>query len=123
MSDPLRYKPQAPDGASGGEIAFLKIRYKLPGETQSHLITRPIGDADMIADFAKVPDDMRFAAAVAGSAQLLRHDPYVKDFALARAIEIAESARGDDRYGYRKEFVALLRGAQKVQNIEAVEAK
>ena len=111
MADPLRYHDPAPE--PNGELAFLKIRYKLPGEKKSHLIMRPITDADVVGDFARLPADMRFAAAVAGSAQLMRHEPYVKDFDYARAIEIAEGAKGDDRFGYRGEFVDMLRTAEK----------
>ncbi|MGZ5961531.1 MAG: vWA domain-containing protein [Rhizomicrobium sp.] len=107
MSDPLRYgKPVKP--AKGGEIAFLKMRYKLPGETVSKLISRPITDADVTTDFNSLSPDMRFAASVVGTAQLLRHDPYIKDFDYDRARNIATAARGEDRFGYRAEFIRLL---------------
>ncbi len=115
MSDPLRYGKTTEAAAAGkgnvnkgGEYAFVKIRYKRPGETKSHLITRPVTNADAVAQLQSVPADMRFAAAVAGAAQLMRHDPYIKDFSFARAQRIADAARGDDRFGYRAEFVALM---------------
>ena len=111
MSDPLRYGGKI-KGDPRGELGFLKIRYKLPGETKSHLITRPITDADVVRDFSKLPADMRFAAAVAGSAQLMRHDPYVKDFSFGKAIDIAQASKGSDPFGYRSQFVQLLRSAQ-----------
>lgn len=72
-------------------------------------------------DFARVPPDMRFAAAVAGSAELLRHDPYVKDFDFERAIAIAEKAKGDDRFGYRGEFIALLRAAGNAEGVKPLD--
>ena len=115
MSDPLRYGKPA-KGDPNGEYAFLRIRYKLPGEKVSKLIERPVGNADETATFAKVSDDMRFAAAVAGTAQLLRHDPYIKDFDYDRAIEIANNAKGKDEFGYRAEFVQLLRLAKVAEN-------
>ena len=59
----------------------------------------------MIPDFARLPTDLRFAAAVAGSAQLLRHDPYIRSFNYDQAIEIAQEAKGGDQFGYRNEFV------------------
>jgi Ca-activated chloride channel homolog len=111
MSDPLRYgKPVK--GDPNGEYAFLKIRYKLPGEKVSKLIERPIGSAEETAQFAQVSEDMRFAASVVGAAQLLRHDPYIKDFDYDRAIDIANAAKGKDEFGYRAEFVQLLRLAK-----------
>lgn len=120
MADPLRYGA-AVEGDPRGELAYLKIRYKLPGETKSHLIQRPITDADRTGDFAKLPADLRFAAAVAGAAQLLRHDPYVKDFGYGRAIEIARNAEGDDRFGYRREFVDMLRQAEKADGLKPLD--
>jgi Ca-activated chloride channel family protein len=120
MSDPLRYgKPVA--GNPTGEYAFLRIRYKLPGEKTSHLIERPVGNADEAASFALVSEDMRFAASVVGAAQLLRHDPYIKDFDYDRAIAIANAARGKDEFGYRAEFVQLLRLAKVAENQKPLE--
>jgi len=107
MSDPLRYGKSA-KAPKGGEIAFLKMRYKLPGEKVSRLIERPITDADATTNFNTLSPDMRFAASVVGTAQLLRHDPYIKDFDYDRARTIAVAARGDDRFGYRAEFIRLL---------------
>ncbi len=107
MSDPLRYgKP--PAGDPKGELAFLKIRYKLPGETVSKLIERPIGNDDVTTNFADVSPDMRFAASVVGAAQLMRHDPYIKNFSYDRAKSIATAARGADTDGYRAEFIRML---------------
>lgn len=120
MSDPLRYGGKV-EGDPKGELAFLKIRYKLPGETKSHLITRPIADKDVVADFAKVPMDMRFAASVAGAAQLLRKDPYIKSFDYDRAIAIALGAKGEDAFGYRSEFVQLLRLAKTAAGLKPLE--
>ena len=76
------------------------------------LITTPVTGAEESKDFASLSNDMRFAAAVAGAAQLLCHDPYIKDFSYDRAIAIANDAKGKDEYGYRAEFVQLLRAAK-----------
>jgi len=104
-----------------GEIAFLKIRYKLPNEDESKLITRPIVQRDVESDFSKLPVDIRFAAAVAGSAQLLRHDPYIKAFDYSQAIALAQGAKGDDEFGYRNEFVQLLRMAQTAASLQPLD--
>ena len=49
---------------------------------------------------------------MAGTGQLLRHDPYIKSFDYGRALQLAEDARGEDSFGYRAEFIALLNRAQ-----------
>jgi Ca-activated chloride channel family protein len=116
--DPLRYGGRAEPSAPQSEIAFVKIRYKLPNEDESKLITRPVANADVVSDFNRLPIDYRFAAAVAGGAQLLKHDPSIKSFDYGRAIEIAQSARGDDEFGYRNEFVQLLRTAQSAAGLQ-----
>ncbi|MEJ0028738.1 MAG: VWA domain-containing protein [Rhizomicrobium sp.] len=119
MADPLRYAKPA-KGDAKGELAFLKIRYKLPGETVSKLIERPIGNADLAKDFAAVSPDMRFAASVAGAAQLMRHDPYIRDFDYDRARAIATAARGDDAFGYRAEFIRMLDLAKSASSQQAL---
>jgi Ca-activated chloride channel family protein len=111
MTDPLRYGTRRDVRPAQSELAFVKIRYKLPDEDESKLITRPVENRDIVSDFGRLPIDYRFAAAVAGSAQLLRNDPYIKSFDFERAIEIAQAARGDDEFGYRNEFIQLLRRA------------
>ncbi len=120
MSDPLRYNRPAGTAEGSGELAFLKIRYKLPGETVSKLITRPIGNDDVTTDFNAVAPDMRFAAAVVGAAQLMRHDPYIKDFSYDRARSIATAARGEDPFGYRSEFIRMLDLAKSAASQQAL---
>jgi Ca-activated chloride channel family protein len=115
--DPLRYGGRTEPSTPQSEIAFVKIRYKLPNEDESKLITRPVANADVVSDFNRLPIDYRFAAAVAGGAQLLKHDPSIKSFDYGRAIQIAQGARGDDEFGYRNEFVQLLRTAQSAQSM------
>jgi hypothetical protein len=112
LSDPVRYGARAVAGETNGEIAFLKIRYKLPDEDVSRLILRPVTVADVHAALTDVPEELRFAAAVAGAAQLLRRDPYIQSFDYAKAIMLADAAKGIDGSGRRAEFVQLLKLAE-----------
>ncbi len=110
--DRLRYAPAetrpAETAARPDEIGFLKIRYKRPGEGESRLIERPITRGDIGA-----PDtEARFAAAVAGAGQLLRGGAHTGDWGFEEAIALATGARGRDPFGYRAEFVRLLRLAE-----------
>lgn len=114
--DPLRYgsaaKPQAENATAntnfGGEYGFLKLRYKLPGEAESKLITTPItpdlrgkGDADT-----------KFATAVAGFGQLLKGGKYTGTYSYDDVINMAVQSKGADEYGYRGEFINLVRLAK-----------
>jgi Ca-activated chloride channel family protein len=114
LHEPLRYQ-QAPAPAAGpaGELAFLKIRYKLPGAAQSVLIDRPMTDKDARADLAGAPEAARFATAVAGFGQLLRGDPYLDpSFTYDSVHALAQAARGSDPFGWRAEFTGLVRAAK-----------
>ena len=116
LIDSLRYQSAEPADkkmeVKESEYAFLKIRYKLPGEETSKLITLPIDQRLSYNDSAQVPDDMRFAAAVAAFGHLVRNDPYTGDYDLQDVIELARSAKGDDPFGYRAEFINLVHLAQ-----------
>ena len=111
---PLRYgsekKPQP--GAASGEYAFVKIRYKLPESDTSTLISQAVTAANEHERIDQTPLDVRFATAVAGFGQLLRGSAYTEKFDYDGVIELAQGARGEDRFGYRSEFLQLARLAQ-----------
>jgi len=112
-ADPLRYGRRGPPPAAPGrEIAFLKIRYKPPGQDASRLIDRPIIRADVWPSLAAAPEQTRWAVAVAAFGQKLRGDPRLDPaFDWPQIIELAQGARGDDPFGLRAEFVQLARAA------------
>ena len=114
-SDPLRYGQSMPAASTGAgdEIAFLKVRYKLPGQSDSHLISRPIGKSDVAQSASSAPEATRWALAVAGFSQKLRHDPWVLDrFGWKQIYALADSAKGDDPFALRAEFLSLVRAAE-----------
>lgn len=126
LVDPLRYgqgstPAPAASGSNSGEIAFLRMRYKLPNEDQSRLIERPITDQDKLESVDRAPEDVRFAAAVAGFSQILRGDPYLKNFSYKDVIALANGAKGQDPFGYRTEFVQLARSAETLPAMSALE--
>jgi len=118
-ADPLRYQPVSTGGAAtGDEIAFVKVRYKLPGEGTSHLIERPVTAADRPAALAEAPEATRFALAVAAYGQKLRGDPWLgAGFGWDEIAGLAKGARGDDDFGLRAEFVKLVRAASSAKSI------
>ncbi len=114
LHDPLRYADSAgaPPPATGepgrtGELAFLRLRYKAPGEDTSRLIEVAIN-----REAGNAGADQRFAAAIAGFGQLLRGGVYTGGWTWADAIALAEANTGGDRYGYRREAVTLMRLAE-----------
>jgi len=113
FDDPLRYQQHAaPAAGTAGELAFLRIRYKLPGQSNSRLIERPITNADAYASIDRAPESTRWATAVAGYGQLLRGESFLdRNYRWDDVIRLAQSARGSDEYGWRAEFVQLARAA------------
>lgn len=111
---PLRYGPEKnpQPGAASSEYAFVKIRYKLPESDTSALISQAVTGANEHERIERAPLDVRFAAAVAAFGQLLRGSPYTGKFDYDDVIELARAARGEDRFGYRSEFLQLVRLAQ-----------
>lgn len=116
LNDALRYKGTEKPGGAGGadEYAFVKIRYKLPDAKVSRLISTPVRVSDAYADFALSPAEARFATSVAAFGQLLRGESYVKDFTYDDVLSIANAAKGEDAFGYRAEFLSLVRLAKTV---------
>ncbi|MCP5002357.1 MAG: VWA domain-containing protein [Planctomycetes bacterium] len=97
------------------EYAFLKIRYKLPDSEQSELIHTSINRESEYAQLEKVSADVRFAASVAAFGQLLRGGTFTGKFTYEDVIRLAESATGKDTFGYRHEFVNLVRLAESIR--------
>ena len=111
---PSRYQNEDSISGSGfdNEFAFLKIRYKLPDAQSSTLIAQPVTDDDYYEKIDSAPRDVRFATAVAAFGQLLHGGRYTGEFGYEDVIALANDARGDDRFGYRSEFIRLVRMAQ-----------
>ena len=79
-ADPLRYQKvdETAGRGTGDELAFLKVRYKLPGQAHLHADRaadrpRPTGGAAL----DEAPEATRWALAVAAFGQKLRGDPWV----------------------------------------------
>lgn len=106
-----RYAENRPSDGNpdpSGEIGFIQVRYKLPGQSVSRLIQQPIRQR------AGAPAEAtRWALAVAAFGQKLRADPWMtQDYSWSSILAEAQSARGEDPYGERAEFVQLVRAAQ-----------
>lgn len=114
----LRYAPTPAAAArKGSELGFVKIRYKLPKSDTSRLISTPIDARFEARSFEAAPRDARFATAVAGFAELLRGGRYTGKLSYDDVLRMASAARGPDEYGYRSEFLELVRTAKSARTM------
>ena len=109
--DPLRYGKPAAAPARGDEVAWLRLRYKHPGEARSQLLESPVTLAQARR---QASPSLRWAAAVAAYADLLRGGRHVGGFGWPQVRELAAGARGDDASGLRAQFLALVDRAQAI---------
>lgn len=115
MNDDLRYgaankaAAAAADSAHHGELAFVKMRYKRRGEDKSVLITTPVDDSNAVATVDAAPQDVRFSVAVAAFGQKLSHVAAVDSYSYQAIAALAAASRGTDAFGYRSDFLSLVR--------------
>jgi Ca-activated chloride channel homolog len=113
--DPLKYqKPtDLSDTAMGGELMTVKLRYKKPDGDKSTLIEVPTKDQGK--SFGSATDDFKFAASVAQFGMLLRDSKYKFNSTFDGVIEVGDGAKGKDSFGYRGEFIQLVRNAKSIK--------
>ncbi|MEH2190443.1 MAG: von Willebrand factor type A domain-containing protein [Nostoc sp.] len=107
--DPLRYQRSGETAlnTAGNELMQVKLRYKLPQDSTSQLITQTIQDDDLRAD--RIPStNLRFAAAVATFGMVLRDSEYKGNANYDLVMKLATQAKGEDQEGYRGEFIRLV---------------
>ena len=109
----LRYDVKVAPQASNanGEMAHLRLRYKLPGTDTSKLVETPILASSLTA---RPSQSLRFASAVAAYADLLRGGKHVGDWTWNDVGAAAHASVGEDRYGLRREFVELVTQARRI---------
>ncbi len=112
--DDLRYgtKTTTSTAVIEDEVAQVKLRYKLPDESNSKLIKTIINTADIQPQFDKASSDFQFASAVAAFAQKLKALPYMDSMSYQAIVDIARNNRGEDQYNYRGEFITLVETAE-----------
>lgn len=119
--DPLRYQKEPPKakreseraskgGAKGRsqELAWIKLRYKKPGESESQLVQFPVLRPAQLPAIEQSEQEMRFAAAVAAWGQWLRGSTLIGDYGPQQIQALARESRGTDRFGHRAEFMRLV---------------
>lgn len=119
--NPLRYQAAQQDNIDKpqtsqfrDEIALIKLRYKPVDSEQSQLITQTVLTSQ-ITDFDLQSDDFRFASSVVGFAHLLKNSDYWQNMSFQKIIDMALEAKGKDEFGYRAEFINLVRSSASLQ--------
>ena len=110
--DALKYqKPvEATRESKSGELLTLKLRYKEPDGATSKLMQVAVTDRGIA--WAQASRDFKFVSAVAAFGMILRDSPYKGNATLGSVLELAEAGKGEDKQGYRAEFIGLVRTAQ-----------
>ncbi|MDG2534604.1 VWA domain-containing protein [Sphingomonas sp. HITSZ_GF] len=101
----------APAVSTGSEMAFVKLRYKIPGNETSKLIERPV-PASLMQGARAPSGDMAFVTSVAAFGQHLRGDKYLNGYSYTQIGALAPSS---NNY-WRSEFGRLVKLADSGQS-------
>jgi Ca-activated chloride channel family protein len=107
--DELKYQTTKvePSTSKSKELMTVKFRYKKPDEEVSKLIVHPLVDNQVALN--KTSDDFRWSASVAAFGMLLRESEYIKGFTYDQVVQLAQGAKGEDKEGYRIEFINMAK--------------
>jgi Ca-activated chloride channel family protein len=117
--DPLRYQVLL-NGLSTEQVKYsdelmaVKLRYKQPGSAQSSLVTHAVKGVAVSID--RSGTNFRFATAVASFGMMLRNSEHKGDVSYKSIRSLAQGALGEDREGYRQEFLELVDIAGRISN-------
>ena len=96
------------------EVLTLNLRYKEPDEETSRLISRVLKENNN--EFEKSTGNLKFSAAVVQFAMLLRDSKYKGESDYDNILKLAEDSKGEDKFGYREEFITLVRMAKRLSD-------
>lgn len=111
----LKYsQPQQPETNFSNEIMTTKLRYKLPKEDESKLLT--IGLIDRGTSIENASDNLKFATSVVEFGLLLRNSRFKGNSSYQNVLSLANSSVGNDLKGYRSDFTQLVNQAKSLGN-------
>ncbi|WP_052598089.1 von Willebrand factor type A domain-containing protein [Aureispira sp. CCB-QB1] len=105
---------------SGNEtdLMTVKFRYKPIKSDQSILLEQVLKNT-AITNLDSSSDNYRFSAAVAGFGMLLRNSKFKGSATYDSVLELAKGALGNDKEGYRTEFLQMVQSANTLETLEA----
>ena len=109
-----RYQKTPAAKGSKNEYAFVKVRYKLPGQKDSQLMQQavPVGSKPL----DQADKDTLLALAAASYAQALRGGEYNGKLDWDAIEQMAKQAKGKDPFGLQEEFVELVKIAKSLSS-------
>jgi Ca-activated chloride channel homolog len=107
--DALKYQNTVIDPASSNskELMTVKFRYKKPDEDISKLIVHTLHDNSVA--LSKTSNNFQWSASVAAFGMLLRDSEYIKNFSYDAVVQLAQQSKGEDKEGYRIEFINIVK--------------
>lgn len=113
--DGLKYQqlPVPLINSNATEVMTIKLRYKKPDGDKSELLSRTVTKGQL-QPFLEANENARFATAVAAWGMLLNQSHFLQQASYEQVLSIAGSALGNDRMGYRKEFLELVKKAERI---------
>lgn len=107
--DELKYQNTTidPKAEKTKELMTIKFRYKEPNGEESKLIVHPLQDSNIT--LAKTSENFRWSASVAAFGMLLRESEYIRNYTYDEVVQMAQSAKGIDKEGYRIEFINMVK--------------
>jgi Ca-activated chloride channel family protein len=105
--DELKYQKTKIDrsAAHSDELMTVKFRYKKPDEEVSKLIVHTLLDKET----DKTSENFRWSASVAAFGMMLRESEYIKNFTYDDVLMLAQGSKGEDKEGYRIEFINMVK--------------
>ena len=97
-------------------LMTLKLRYKHPDKNTSILMERRITQSEIFTD--QVSQNFRFASSVAEFGLLLRGSKHKANANYNQVLELANNAKGEDTFGYRAEFIHMVKTAEALDDSE-----
>ena len=101
---PLKYSELKKKESFSEELLTVKFRYKKPNGDESIEIVKAVQNIEN-----EISTDLSFASAVALFGMNLRNSTYSNNAMIEDVILLAEKGRGDDKNGYRAEFIRLVK--------------
>ena len=94
------------------ELLTVKFRYKKPDSDKSIEMVEVMNEQK-----SEMSTDFKFVSAVALFGMQLRKSAFTNGTDFEDVLELAESGRGDDRQGYRTEFIRLVNTSEHVVGV------